>query len=105
MHVFQGVAPWHTNLTYILILGVILETKGSVRKIQKRALFHYKTVKKGTPNLISRYLYGLFTIVLTKQIFEKTKSSRATSASQTQFKPEINREYPELILRRLYLNW
>ena len=29
--------------------GVILETEGSVWKIQKRALFHYKTVKKGTP--------------------------------------------------------
>ena len=29
--------------------GVILETEGSVWKIQKGALFHYKTVKKGTP--------------------------------------------------------
>ena len=70
--------------------GVILETEGSVRKIQKRALFHYKTVKKGTPNLTSPFVHGLFTIVLMKQIFEKNKSFRAASGNQTQFKPEIN---------------
>ena len=28
--------------------GNILETEGSARKIQKRALFYYKKVKKGT---------------------------------------------------------
>ena len=50
---------------------VILETEGSIWTIQKRALFHYKTVKMGTPNLISPYLHGFFTIVLKKQIFEK----------------------------------
>ena len=71
--------------------GVILETEGSVRKIQKRSLFHYKTVKKGTPNFTSPYVYDLFTIVLRKQIFEKTlKSPRAASGNRTQFKPEIN---------------
>ena len=53
--------------------GVILETEGSIQKIQKRALFHYKTVKKGTPNLTSSYVHGLFTTVLIKQIFEKKK--------------------------------
>ena len=70
--------------------GVILETEGSIWKIQRRTLFHYKTVKKGTLNLASPYLYGLFTIALTKQIFEKTKSSKAASRNRTQFKPEIN---------------
>ena len=70
--------------------GVILETEGSVRKIQKRALFHYKTVKTGTPNLTSLYVHGLFTIALIKQIFEKNKSLRAASWNRTQFKPEIN---------------
>ena len=44
---------------------------GSIRKIQKRALFHYKKVKKGTPNLSSPYVHSLFQIVLIKQIFEK----------------------------------
>ena len=53
--------------------GVILETEGSIQKIQKRALFHYKTVKKGTPNLTSSYVHGLFTTVLIKQIFEEKK--------------------------------
>ena len=59
--------------------GVILETEGSVQKIQKRALFHYKIFKKGTPNLISPYVHGLFTVALMKQIFEKNKSLRAAS--------------------------
>ena len=65
--------------------GVILETEGSVWKIQKRALFHYKKIKKGTPNLTSPYDHSLFTIVLIKQIFEKNRSSRAASGSRTQF--------------------
>ena len=56
-----------------------------LEKIQKRALFHYKKVKKGTPNLTSPYIHSLFTIVLIKQIFEKNESSRAASRSQTQF--------------------
>ena len=51
--------------------GIILETEGSVRKIQKRALIHYKKIKKGTPNLTSSYVGSLFTIALIKQIFEK----------------------------------
>ena len=67
------------------ITGIILETEGSVQKILKRALFHYKKVKKGTPNLTSPYVYSLFTIVLIKQIFEKNKSLRAASGSRTQF--------------------
>ena len=46
--------------------GVILETEGSIQKTQKRALFHYKTVKKGTPNLTSPYVHGLFAIVFIK---------------------------------------
>ena len=65
--------------------GVILETEGSVQKIQKRALFHYKKVKKGTLILTFPYVHTFFTIVLIKQIFEKNKSSRAASISQTQF--------------------
>ena len=35
------------------ITGIILETEGSVQKILKRALFHYKKVKKDAPNLTS----------------------------------------------------
>ena len=65
--------------------GVIVETKGSVHKMQKRALFHYKKVKKGTPNLTSPYIYGFFAILLIKQIFEKNNSSRAASRSRIQF--------------------
>ena len=66
--------------------GIILETESSIRKIQKRALlFHYKKVKKDTPNLTSPYVHSFFTIVLIKQIFEKNKSLRAASGSRTQF--------------------
>ena len=32
--------------THVKIAGVILETESSVRKIQKRALFHYKKIKR-----------------------------------------------------------
>ena len=54
----------------------------SLQKMQKRALF---SLQKGTPNLTSPYDDSLFTIFLTKHIFEKNNSSRATSGSQTQF--------------------
>ena len=54
-----------------IISGIILETEGSIRKIQKRVFFQYKKVKKGTPNLTSPYVYSLFTLVFIKQIFEK----------------------------------
>ena len=67
---------------------VILETEGSVQKIQKRACIHYKQVTKGTCNLNSPYVHSLFTIVLVKHIFEKNKSLRAVSGSQTQFQPK-----------------
>ena len=69
----------------ILTTGVIVETGGSVRKMQKRTLFHYRKVKKGTPNLTFPYVHSLFTIFLIKQIFEKNKSSRAASGGRTQF--------------------
>ena len=65
--------------------GIILETEGSVQKILKGALFHYKKVKKGTPNLTPPYVHSLFTIVSIKQIFEKNKSSRTASGSRTHF--------------------
>ena len=39
--------------SFFILPGVILETEGSVRKVQKKALFHYKKVKKGTPNWTS----------------------------------------------------
>ena len=68
-----------------MFTGVILESEGSVQKIQKRALFQYKKVKKGTPNLTSRYVHSIFTIVLIKQIVEKNNSSTAASGSRTQF--------------------
>ena len=52
---------------YIYISGIILETK-CIRKIQKRkkALFHYKKVKNGTPNLTFPSVHSLFTIVVIK---------------------------------------
>ena len=65
--------------------GIILETKGSVWKIPKRALFYYKKVKKGT----SLYVHSLFATALIKQIFEKSMSLKAASGSQTQFCPKI----------------
>ena len=73
------------SLSSFVTSGVIVETEGSVRKMQKRALFHNKKVKKGTPNLASPYFHSLFIIFSMKQIFEKNKSSRAVSRSRTQF--------------------
>ena len=67
------------------VTGVISETEGSIQKIQKKALFHNKKVKKGTLILTSPYIHSLFTIALIKQIFEKNKSSRAASRNQTKF--------------------
>ena len=67
------------------VTGIILETEGTVQKIQKRALFHQKKVKKGTPNLTSPCDHSFFALVLIKQIFEKNRSSRAVPEIQTQF--------------------
>ena len=67
--------------------GVILETEGNVQKIQKRALFHFSKVEKGTPNLASPY--SLFAIVLIKYIFENNKLLRAVSGNGTQFWSKI----------------
>ena len=53
-----------------------LEAEGNVRKIQKRTLFYYKAVKKGTASLTSPYVLSFFTVVLIKHIFEKKKSYR-----------------------------
>ena len=53
----------------VISTGVTVETEVSVQKMQKRALFQYKKVTKGTPNLTSPYVYSLFTIFLIKQIF------------------------------------
>ena len=58
---------------------------GQRPKDTKKALFHYKKVKKGTPNLTSPFIHSLFTIVLIKKFFEKNKSSRAASENRTQF--------------------
>ena len=52
--------------------GIILETKGSVQKIQKSALFHSEKVKKATPHLTSHYVNNLLPTVLMKQIFERS---------------------------------
>ena len=53
------------------LTGITLENEGSVQKILKRALFHYKKIKKGILNLTFPYVHSLLTIVLIKQIFEK----------------------------------
>ena len=50
-------------------------------KDTERVLFHYKNVKKGTPNLTSPYVHSFFTIVFMTQIFLKNKSLRAASGS------------------------
>ena len=52
---------------YLQNPGISLETEGSVLKIQKRALFHNKKVKKVLPNFTSPYVRSLFTIILIKQ--------------------------------------
>ena len=83
----QNVCKMYTKCLYTKS-GFILETEGSTQKIQRRALFQYKTVKKGTPNLTSPYVHRLFTVALMKQIFGKNKSLRAASRSCSQFKPE-----------------
>ena len=75
----------HQLLALHRLAGVILETEGSAWKIQKRALFHYKKVKKGTPYLTPPYVHNLFTIALIKQICEKNRSLRAASGSWMQF--------------------
>ena len=51
--------------------GVIVGTEGSIRKMQKRAVFQFKKVKKGTPYLTSPYDLSLFTNFLIKQILKK----------------------------------
>ena len=47
----------HSSITVLhdllRVSEVIVGTEGSVRKMQKRALFYYKKVKQGTPNLTS----------------------------------------------------
>ena len=47
----------HSSITVLhdllRVSEVIVETEGSVQKMQKRALVYYKKVKKGTPNLTS----------------------------------------------------
>ena len=56
---------------FVKFTGVILQTEGGIWKTEKRALFHYKKVQKGTPNLNPPHVHSLFTIVLIKQVFEK----------------------------------
>ena len=87
---FRHLLPLENGSKNLIFTGVILENEGNIWKIQKRPLFYYKTVKKGTPNLTSPYNHGLFTIVLIKQISEKNKTLRAASGNRTQFKSEIN---------------
>ena len=64
---------------------VVLETEGSVWKIQKGYFFTTKKIKKSTPNLTSPYVQNLFGITLIKQTFEKNKSPKAASGSQIKF--------------------
>ena len=80
------------QILVLIYTGVILKTTGSTQKTQKRALFHYKTDKKGTLNL--PFVYSFFTIILIKQIFEKNKSLRAASGGWTiLFKTKIQGQF------------
>ena len=93
MFAYQAVRNDSFSENFLYLPGVILENEGSVRKTQKRTLFHCETIKKGTPNSTFSYVHGLFTIVFIKWIFEKNKSSRAASGNWTQFKSEIDPAY------------
>ena len=74
-----------SRTTKVVLSGVILETEGSLWKIQNSALFYYKKVKDGTPNLTFPNVRSLFAILLIKQFFIKNKSLAAASGSRTQF--------------------
>ena len=76
------------ELFYLWLSAIILETEGSVRKIQKRAFPTRKKLKKGTPIFTSPHVHSLFTTVLIKQVFEKNKSSRAASGSRSLLNPK-----------------
>ena len=55
----------------------------------KRHFLPKKKVKKGTSDLSYLYVHSIFTLLLIKQIFEKNKSLRAASKSQTPLWPRI----------------
>ena len=82
---FWEINPWWTNSSIIGSSRDYFKNWELHPKDIKRALFHNKKVKKGTPNLTSPYVHSRFTLVLIKQIFEKNRSLRAASGSQTQF--------------------
>ena len=46
---------------------------GQCLKDTKKGTFSLQKVEKGTANLTSPYVHGLFTVVLIKQVFEKNK--------------------------------
>ena len=71
--------------------GVIVETEGSIRKMQKRALFHYQKVKKGTTNLTSPYVHSLFTI-------------RSQTPNWTQFQPKTTPGIPRFPCNIVHIN-
>ena len=69
---------------------VISEIESSIQQRYKRALSPKKDLQKVTSDLSNLYGHSIFKLLLIKQIFEKNKSSRAVSKSQTQFWPQIN---------------
>ena len=51
----------------LLSLGVIVEIEGSIRKMQKRALFHYKKKLKRTPLIWPPPMEPLYIFVFKKK--------------------------------------
>ena len=95
LYVSLSIVPWWNQLHcgYWTIWWlfccprVILEIKGNIHPRYKRALFTINY--KGTSDLTSPYVHCIFSLILIKQIFEKSKSLRIASKSQTQFLPRI----------------
>ena len=58
------------NYFFFVLQGLFYKLR-TVSRRYKKGHFHYKKVKKGTPNSTYPYVHSFFTLVLTKQVFEK----------------------------------
>ena len=62
--------------------GVILEIEGSIHQRYIRALFHCKKSIKHASDLSNPYVHSIFSLHLTKQIFEKNHGQLHLEAEQ-----------------------